>query len=212
MIEDNYPYYERNFWKKTLNIPYWWHWYHEGYIRHFHIDHNTPFLSPNILHNQLHIYSRYRVHKKKIWPVFKDFSRTTFDFQGSPDRELISQIVQKFTFPIHTNRTLRLELIIHQLLYTFQFTCLKLIVNYCIKQKSALCKLITFTNATSPSYDLYSVFDNQKASKNTLKATTFQIEENLKTLKRLAQQFKDFSRTSPKIQGLFKAVRTVSVL
>ena len=24
-IEDNYPYYERNFWKKTLNIPYWWH-------------------------------------------------------------------------------------------------------------------------------------------------------------------------------------------
>ena len=50
-------------------------WYHEGYIRHFHIDHNTPFLSPNILHNQLHIYSRYRVHKKN----FNQFLRT---FQG----------------------------------------------------------------------------------------------------------------------------------
>ena len=50
-------------------------WYHEGYIRHFHIDHNTPFLSPNILHNQLHIYSRHRVHKKN----FNQFLRT---FQG----------------------------------------------------------------------------------------------------------------------------------
>ena len=58
--------------------------------------------------------------------------------------------------------------------------------------------MVTFTKVTSPSYDLYSVFDNQKALKNTLKATTFKVEEN--------------SRTSPKIQGLFKAVRTLSVL
>ena len=39
-----------------------------------------------------------------------DFSRTTFDFQGPPNRKLISQIVQKFTFPEHSNMTLRLEL------------------------------------------------------------------------------------------------------
>ena len=36
-----------------------------------------------------------------------DFSNTTFDFQGSPTRKVISQIVQKCTFPVHnSNRTL----------------------------------------------------------------------------------------------------------
>ena len=41
----------------------------------------------------------------------------------------------------------------------------------------------------------YSFLDNQKASKTSFQATTFKVE--------------DFSMTSPKIQGLFKTVRTL---
>ena len=59
------------------------------------------------------------------------FSRT---FQGPPARNTISQIVQKCTFPVYSNKALRLELLLlHQLLYIFQFTCLELIVNYFFK-------------------------------------------------------------------------------
>ena len=64
-------------WKKLLEKDFkhsiLMTWYHEGYIRHFHIDHNTPFLSPNILHNQLHIYPRYRVYKKNFSQFLKTF-------------------------------------------------------------------------------------------------------------------------------------------
>ena len=42
--------------------------------------------------------------------LFKDFSRTTLDFQGPPTRNIILQIVQKCTFPVYSKRTLRLEL------------------------------------------------------------------------------------------------------
>ena len=31
---------------------------------------------------------------KKLQPFFKDFSRATLDFQGSPTRNIISQIVR----------------------------------------------------------------------------------------------------------------------
>ena len=47
---------------------------------------------------------------QKIATIFKDFSRTTLDFQGPPTRNIISQIVQKCTFPVYSNKTLRLEL------------------------------------------------------------------------------------------------------
>ena len=47
---------------------------------------------------------------KKLQPFFKDFSRTTLDFQGPPTRDMISQIVQKCTFPVYSNKALRLEL------------------------------------------------------------------------------------------------------
>ena len=51
------------------------------------------------------------VHTKILLePVFKDFSRTTLDFQGPPTRNIISQIVQKCTFPVYSNKALRLEL------------------------------------------------------------------------------------------------------
>ena len=39
--------------------------------------------------------------------LFKDFSRTTLDFQGQPTRNIISQIVQKCIFPVYSNKTLR---------------------------------------------------------------------------------------------------------
>ena len=42
--------------------------------------------------------------------LFKDFSRTTLDFQGQPTRNIISQIVQKCIFPVYSNKTLRLKL------------------------------------------------------------------------------------------------------
>ena len=60
------------------------------------------------------------------------------------------------------------------------------------------------------SYDSYSVLDDKKSSKNTCQATTFKVEENSRTFKGLAQKFKDFSRTSFKIQGLFETARTLS--
>ena len=47
---------------------------------------------------------------EKLQPFFKDFSRTTLDFQGPPTRNMISQIVQKCTFPVYSNKALRLEL------------------------------------------------------------------------------------------------------
>ena len=64
-------------------------------------------------------------------------------------------------------------------------------------------------------YILISVLDKQKASKNTFQATKFKVEENSRTFQGLAQkfndflakmEFKDFSWTCPKIQGLFKIV------
>ena len=60
-------------------------------------------------------------------------------------------------------------------------------------------------------YNRSSVLDNQKASKDSFQATTFKGEENSRTFQGLAQKFKDFSRTSPKIQGLFKTVQTLKL-
>ena len=52
---------------------------------------------------------------KTLKLFFKDFSRafqrTRFDFQGPPTRNVISQIVQKGTFPVHSNMTLTLEML-----------------------------------------------------------------------------------------------------
>ena len=53
------------------------------------------------------------------------------------------------------------------------------------------------------SYDLNSVSDNQKASKNFFQATAFKVEENSRTFQGLTQKFKDFSRKNG-FQGLFK--------
>ena len=43
--------------------------------------------------------------------TFLGLSRTIFDFQGPPTRNIISHItVKKFSFSVHSNRTIRLEL------------------------------------------------------------------------------------------------------
>ena len=39
-----------------------------------------------------------------------DFSRATSDLRGPPTRNIISQTVQKCTFPVYSNKTLRFEL------------------------------------------------------------------------------------------------------
>ena len=44
---------------------------------------------------------------KKMQPVFKDFSRTTSNFQGHyTSKNVISQMVQKCTFPVYAKRIL----------------------------------------------------------------------------------------------------------
>ena len=65
---------------------------------------------------------------------------------------------------------------------------------------------------------IHSVLDNQKSSKNTFHATKFNLKKiqvlfkdlhrNVRTFQG-KMEFKDFSRTSPKIQGLFKTLRTL---
>ena len=51
---------------------------------------------------------------QKIATIFhgllKDFSRAILDFQGPPTRNIISQTVHKCTFPVYSNKALRLEL------------------------------------------------------------------------------------------------------
>ena len=75
---------------------------------------------------------------KKLQPFVKDFSRTSFDFQGQPTRNVSHRFVHKIMpIPSPSLQTLRLELFATPLfLYIFQFTCLKLIVNSRIKHKT----------------------------------------------------------------------------
>ena len=117
----------------------------------------------------------------------------------------------KGTFPVQANRFLRLQvftplpslhfsvhfsLLVISCFYTWVLQCLKLL--YTGKEYQSLCKAICF------------------------EATTFKVEENSKTFQGLTVyrhsgtfqgkiEFKDFSRTPPKIQGLFKTVRTLFV-
>ena len=57
---------------------------------------------------------------------------------------------------------------------------------------------------------IYIVLDNQKALKKKKTQLTI-LPSKLKKIQGLPakMEFKDFSRTSPKIQGLFKTERTV---
>ena len=44
---------------------------------------------------------------KQLQPFSKDFPRFTFDFQGPPASNVISQIVQKCTFAVYSNKTFK---------------------------------------------------------------------------------------------------------
>ena len=79
------------------------------------------------------------------------------------------------------------------------------------KAKNALSKL----PLPSLSYDLHCLLDNQKALKDTFKQLHLTLKKiqalfkdfhrNIRTFQG-KMEFKDFSRTSPKIQGNFKTV------
>ena len=53
-----------------------------------------------------HVYL-YRVHTKKMQPIFKVSSRTTSNFQGPTTRNVISQMVHKCTFSVQAKGILR---------------------------------------------------------------------------------------------------------
>ena len=104
--------------------------------------------------------------------------------------------------------------LLHQLLYIFQFTCLKLIVNYCIKHGAlyvndlyihwATIYILSWT--TKKHQKILSRLLHSKLKK--IQALFKDLHRNLRTFQG-KMEFKDFSRTSPKIQGLFKTVRTL---
>ena len=50
------------------------------------------------------------------------------------------------------------------------------------------------------------IIGQQKASENSFQLTTFKFKENSRTFQG-KMEFKDFSRTSAKMQGLFKDLR-----
>ena len=71
-------------------------------------------------------------------------------------------------------------------------------------------KRLSKSPLTSLSNDLYSVLDNQEALKTLSRPLlTFKVDENSRTFQG-KMEFKDFSRTPPTIQGLFKTVQTLS--
>ena len=57
-------------------------------------------------------------------------------FQWQTAGNVSHRFVHKCTFPIHANRTLMLNCLLHQCLYIFQSTCLELIVNSFKKHKT----------------------------------------------------------------------------
>ena len=137
---------------------------------------------------------------KKLKPLLKVSSRTTFDFQGPSTMDLISQIVQKCTFPVHSKSTLRLKLFAPSTSLYFSVHWSEIIDNNILHKKKALCK----PPLTSLSYDSYSG-----------SWTTKRHWKKLKKIQGLAQRFNDFSRkkwnsrTLPKIQAVFKTGRTL---
>ena len=103
---------------------------------------------------------------------------------------------------------------LYQILYIFQFTCLKLIVNYCIKHGALYVNDLYIHWATN--YILsWTTKKHQKIPSRLLHSKLKKIQALFKDLHRNLRtfrgkmEFKDFSRTSPKIQGLFKTVRTL---
>ena len=71
-----------------------------------------------------------------VYFFFKEFSRTTFNFQGPPTGNVMSQIVQKCIFPVHSNMTLRFELFAPPISLHFSVHSSQIVDNYCIKQKT----------------------------------------------------------------------------
>ena len=70
---------------------------------------------------------------KSFQGLFKD----QVDFEGPSTKEYNQFTeLQKCTFSVYSNKALRFELFASPILYIFQLTGLKLIVNYCIKHRA----------------------------------------------------------------------------
>ena len=95
-----------------------------------------------------------RVHTQ-IENIFKHSSRTTFDFQGPPARKVIHRLFKNANSQSTLTELSALNSLLHHLLCIFQFTCLTLIINSCMRQKNPLCKsplsslMISFLSWTS---------------------------------------------------------------
>ena len=76
-----------------------------------------------------------RVHTQ-IENIFKHFSRTTFDFQGLPARKVIHRLFKNANSQSTLTELSALNSLLHHLRCIFQFTCLTLIINSCIRQKT----------------------------------------------------------------------------
>ena len=107
-------------------------------------------------------FESYRVHTKIMWqPFSKAFSRTTFNFQGSPTKTVTSQMVHKYTLPVQANRTLRFEhYLLHLLLYIIFSVHFSSIFSHNFLHNTKPFMQVTLT---SLNYDLHSVLDNHKA-------------------------------------------------
>ena len=127
---------------------------------------------------------------RKIATIFKDLSRTTFNFEGPTTRNVISHIAKKCTFSVHSNKTIKLELFPSPPSPYFSVHLSQFNSWFLYKTKNTLHKSLW----TSLSYDLYFVLENQKALRNTFQATTFNVEENSRTFQGLSLKFKDYSR------------------
>ena len=73
-------------------------------------------------------------------------------------KQTLNQSVS-FMFPVQANETLGLNRLLLQFLYSFQFTCIKLIVNSCIKHKTSYVNHLTIPWAK---IYILSCMDNQK--------------------------------------------------
>ena len=74
---------------------------------------------------------------KKLQPFVQDFSRTSFDFQGQPTRNVSHRFVHKImSIPSPSLQTLRLELFATPVSLHFSVHLSKLIVNSRIKHKT----------------------------------------------------------------------------
>ena len=89
--------------------------------------------------------------------------------------------------------------LLHQLLYICQFTCLKFIVNYCIKHWALCVNSLSFLWA----------MDNQKPQKTLSRPLHLKLKKIQGLFNELHRNLRTFQGLPPKFKDLFKTVRTL---